>query len=137
MAAWVRYMFASFKDQLYELIFTPLNGIATVYRGRPYRETNPTTNRMHIGHAHASVYDTGGTVHPGLTHVLNLSGANEHLLNGAQFTNLTAAAAGHASLDGARFYLVLDDGRELGGYVREHAESAQLELAGRGRRWEP
>lgn len=137
MAAWVRYMFASFRNQLYELIFTPLNGSATVYRGRPYRETNPTTNAMHIGHAHASVYDTGGTVHPGLTHVLNLSGANEHLLNGAQFTNLTAAAAGHASLDGARFYLVLDDGRELGGYVREHAEDAQLELAGRGRRWEP
>lgn len=102
-----------------------------------YRETNPTTNAMHVRHAHGSVYDTGGTIYPGLTHVLNLSGVNEHLLNGAQFTNLTAAAAGRASLDGVRFYLVLDDGRELGGYVREHAESAQLELAGRGRRWEP
>ena len=43
------------------------------------------TPHMHIGHEHASVYDTGGTVHPGLTHAHNLAGANEPLINSAQF----------------------------------------------------
>ena len=66
MAAFARYAYANHLRELYELIYSPLNGVATVYRGRPYRETNPRTLADHYSHVHLAVFRKGGII-PGYT----------------------------------------------------------------------
>lgn len=81
------------------------------------------------------LYDQGGWLPPGLSLVNNKTGVPEPVFNRPDFDDLIGGRGG--SLDGTRMVLVLDDGRELGGYVREIADDAvdrgfeDLEAAGR------
>ena len=65
MANYTRWLDRTWGPRLYELIYSPLNGQATRYRGNRYTERNRRTIADHFNHVHASVYDTGGMLEPG------------------------------------------------------------------------
>ncbi|MDO4888164.1 MAG: tape measure protein [Actinomycetaceae bacterium] len=98
--------------------------------GNPQRVVNPMPYLK---------YDSGGWLRPGVNVVTNQTRRPEPVFTAAQWdTMATLASAGASnSLAGTRLHLVLEDGRELRGYVREQADQALAtsarDLAGRRR----
>ena len=88
----------------------------------------------------ASIYDSGGTLPPGLTAALNLTKRPEAILTGSQWADVSALAARGvdplAVLDGAELRLVVDDRRGFDSHlevVSTRVVRAQRALAGRRR----